>query len=950
MPRPSELLQQMVRELAAGGRQDALRELGRWLDQLNAQADPTTLRIGGGGGGETVDAPANAPYLTVGAASGLSAYRQIAHDATLSHSDGGALGSYTLGVVANGHRHIEENIDETNYLVVDAGGRGDFTTLTDALNSVTANGSNGERWTIVVRSDLSEVISWNPGAGKSQISVHVWSPGFNTLAGRVDGDAYGQLYLHNLNIVYTAAAGDNNAALSAANGNAIYAYGCTITRSQTLSPAENVVIKPAGGSVYLYDCTVSQLLSSPYSVFYGAGDVYAYNCIITAMGGRGIAEANFGASYYFYFCVLLNQDTADLFNTAGSGGVYVARCRFNTAAGGSYTVLDGDVPASALAGYVPTSRTIGTTAPLSGGGDLSANRTLAISQAGSASDGYLSSADWTTFNNKQPAGNYLTALTGDVTATGPGSVAATLATVNANVGTFGSATQVAQVTANAKGLITAIANVTITGASPVGAALTRGSIWRGSAANLAEAYALGAANKVLQSDGTDAIWSANTLAISGNSTINGSLVGNITGGGTLATGGFTLTVPATGTAALGTGTTSTVARWTGTNTLGNSIIQDNGTNLGIGTAPISASLVDARPSTTITSGTYNGFNVVYSANPSGASTGVYQGLAFTAGTQSGNAQNITGSVRGVVGQAQHNGTGTLTTLTAMDIQHQLSSSGNVTTARGIRLSGVVSSTGRANTNLGIDIDTNYAVTSVNTAINIAASSAACNLKYGISVGAISGGTGANVAIETMGGQLQFTHNANSTLATFTGHSTFTASTPLMLLKRNDGNTNAVATMLGLNVNTTGTAAAGFGGSIALNLESSTTADQAAAALKWLWTDATHATRTSRADIETTGPGKCAAWGYNGIDGTARTMIANGTGDVTEGVTVQYVASEVTGADSYGGVVYLEPSDSFVINTDGTNALTLACAADGSLTVQRTAGTDTYKFQCWMVWV
>ena len=51
-------------------------------------------------------------------ASGLGAYRQIAHDATLSHSDGGALGSYTLGVVANGHRHIEENIDETNYLVV----------------------------------------------------------------------------------------------------------------------------------------------------------------------------------------------------------------------------------------------------------------------------------------------------------------------------------------------------------------------------------------------------------------------------------------------------------------------------------------------------------------------------------------------------------------------------------------------------------------------------------------------------------------------------------------------------------------------------------------------------------------------------------------------------------------------------------------------------------------
>ena len=65
--------------------------------------------------------------------------------------------------------------------------------------------------------------------------------------------------------------------------------------------------------------------------------------------------------------------------------------------------------------------------------------------------------------------------------------------------------------------------------------------------------------------------------------------------------------------------------------------------------------------------------------------------------------------------------------------------------------------------------------------------------------------------------------------------------------------------------------------------------------------------------------------------------------------MQYVASEVTGTDSYGGIVYLEPSDSFAINTDGTNALTLACAADGSVTIQRTAGTDTYKVMLWMVW-
>lgn len=49
-------------------------------------------------------------------------------------------------------------------------------------------------------------------------------------------------------------------------------------------------------------------------------------------------------------------------------------------------------------------------------------------QAASGSNkGFLTSADWTTFNNKQAAGNYITALTGDVTASGPGSVASTIA-------------------------------------------------------------------------------------------------------------------------------------------------------------------------------------------------------------------------------------------------------------------------------------------------------------------------------------------------------------------------------------------------------------------------------------------------------------------------------------------------------------------------------------------
>jgi len=74
--------------------------------------------------------------------------------------------------------------------------------------------------------------------------------------------------------------------------------------------------------------------------------------------------------------------------------------------------------------------------------------------ASSGVTGCLTGTDWDTFNGKQPAGNYITALTGDVTASGPGSVAATLASVNGDVGSFTNA----NITVNAKGLITAAAS------------------------------------------------------------------------------------------------------------------------------------------------------------------------------------------------------------------------------------------------------------------------------------------------------------------------------------------------------------------------------------------------------------------------------------------------------------------------------------------------------------
>ena len=54
----------------------------------------------------------------------------------------------------------------------------------------------------------------------------------------------------------------------------------------------------------------------------------------------------------------------------------------------------------ATTGLAPTSRLINTTAPLKGGGDLSADRTFFMDQASTTGSGYLAVADWQTFNNK----------------------------------------------------------------------------------------------------------------------------------------------------------------------------------------------------------------------------------------------------------------------------------------------------------------------------------------------------------------------------------------------------------------------------------------------------------------------------------------------------------------------------------------------------------------------
>jgi hypothetical protein len=169
---------------------------------------------------------------------------------------------------------------------------------------------------------------------------------------------------------------------------------------------------------------------------------------------------------------------------------------------------------------------ITATSPLS----LSAGL-LSIPLATNLADGYLSSTDWNTFNGKQASGSYITALTGDVSASGPGSAAATIsaATVtgklltglSASAGTILATDSVLQAFNKAAGnfpLLATLASPTFTGTVtlPTGAGVLRSS--SGGAVSSAE----------LSGDVTTSASNATTVAKIQGTTVSGTTgTGNV---------------------------------------------------------------------------------------------------------------------------------------------------------------------------------------------------------------------------------------------------------------------------------------------------------------------------------------------------------------------------------------------------------------------------------------
>lgn len=118
----------------------------------------------------------------------------------------------------------------------------------------------------------------------------------------------------------------------------------------------------------------------------------------------------------------------------------------------------------------------------------------------------------------QAPGSYITALTGDVTASGPGSASATLANSGVTNGVYGNSANIPQFSVDSKGRITGVTNVSVTAGTTInssdgyipyrssGTAFADSPIYRVNANSIS----IGTATNIVYSDGTFLVYTNNT--------------------------------------------------------------------------------------------------------------------------------------------------------------------------------------------------------------------------------------------------------------------------------------------------------------------------------------------------------------------------------------------------------------------------------------------------------
>jgi hypothetical protein len=220
--------------------------------------------------------------------------------------------------------------------------------------------------------------------------------------------------------------------------------------------------------------------------------------------------------------------------------------------------------------------------------------------------------------------------------------------------------------------------------------------------------------------------------------------------------------------------------------------------------------------------------------------------------------------------------------------------------------------------------------------------------------------------ETNGNRLYITNQAGSNLADGIARaiiygvmSTTTASQELYFHAKteigfNSALTNTIQNLSRLKHTTSGAAAALFGASHEVELEDDAGNSQVASETATLWASAASGSespllRDTTYPSGSAGPGYRGFWTWTALDGTSRTVIPNGTGDVTAVLTAQYALTE-SGGGTDGGLITVDNGATVDLYDDGVDICTLTVNADGSVTIARSAGAATFDVVLNMVWL
>jgi hypothetical protein len=213
----------------------------------------------------------------------------------------------------------------------------------------------------------------------------------------------------------------------------------------------------------------------------------------TGLSGGGALTAN----------VTLSNTGVLSFNTR-TGNVSLSNTDVTTALG--YTPGTGNGTVTSVTG----------TTPISSSGGVTPN--ISISLANATTDGYLSSTDWNTFNNKQPSGTYVNSVGATSPVASSGGTTPTISMAQANATTNGFLSSTDWTTFNSKG--TGNGSVTsvdvlggTTGLTTSGGPIAANAVVIGNATGAVTTVAPGALNNALISNGTN--WVSTALPASG---------------------------------------------------------------------------------------------------------------------------------------------------------------------------------------------------------------------------------------------------------------------------------------------------------------------------------------------------------------------------------------------------------------------------------------------------